>query len=430
MKKVAAVTFGCKVNQYETACILDDFKNAGYEISDFNKPADIYIINSCTVTNRTDYKSRNAIRKALDFKKNNSDVKVIVTGCYVQRNADKVRELGPVDLVIDNNNKGKILTSLQTETEQFNDIFSAEKFTELSTSNVLDRSRAFVKIQDGCNYFCSYCAVPYGRGNPRSREPENVIDQVEKLVRSGYKEVVLGGINLGLYGLEKKNGYYLAQLLEDLESLSGLEIIRLSSIEPQLFTEDLLNFFSRSKKLAPHFHIPLQSGSDEILKSMNRKYSVTQFQILLDNILSILPSAAIGLDVITGLPGESEKHFNKTYELLHVLPYTYLHVFSYSVRLGTKAASMDGQIKGDVIKKRNKILTVLSDTKKRIYKENLLSKKILVRGIAEKEVKKYWTALSDHYIRIYFKGNDIAEKSLVQGIADRVFWDGVEIKIK
>jgi len=429
MKKVAAVTFGCKVNQYETACILDDFQQAGYEISDFDKPANVYIISSCTVTNRTDYKSRNAIRKALEFKKNNSDIKVIVTGCYVQRNAEIVKELGPVDLVIDNNKKGSILEAINAETAEFNDIFIAKEFAEFSTSNVLDRSRAFVKIQDGCNYFCSYCAVPYGRGNPRSRDPENVIEQIETLVKTGYKEFVLGGINLGLYGLEKGTGYYLPQLLKDLESISGLEIIRLSSIEPQLFTEDLLEYISGSKKLAPHFHIPLQSGSDEILRRMNRKYSITQFRVLLDNILDVSPTAAIGFDIITGLPGESEKFFNTTYELLHILTYTYLHVFSYSIRPGTKAAKMDGQIKGDVIKKRNKILTALSDSKKRFYTEQLVSKKFSLRGIAEKEIKGYWTALSDHYIRIYFKDKNIVEKNLVHAVAKRVYSDGVMVDL-
>jgi len=302
MKKVAAITFGCKVNQYETACILDDFQKAGYEITEFKNLADVYIINSCTVTNRTDYKSRNAIRKALEFKKNNPDIKVIVTGCYVQINREKVKELGPVDLIVDNNQKNRIFDFLNNDLPEFTDIFSVFDFAELSTANIPDKARAFIKVQDGCNYFCAYCTVPYGRGNPRSRDPMNVIKQVETLVASGYKEFVLGGVNLGLYGLEKQDKYHLPELLKDLEQIEGVEIIRLSSIEPQLFNDELFNYLRDSKKIAPHFHIPLQSGSDTILKRMHRHYRVMEFRLLLEKLLELFPAAAVGLDIIAGLP--------------------------------------------------------------------------------------------------------------------------------
>jgi threonylcarbamoyladenosine tRNA methylthiotransferase MtaB len=428
MKKVAAITFGCKVNQYETACILDDFQKAGYEITEFKNLADVYIINSCTVTNRTDYKSRNAIRKALEFKKNNPDIKVIVTGCYVQINREKVKELGPVDLIVDNNQKNRIFDFLNNDLPEFTDIFSVFDFAELSTANIPDKARAFIKVQDGCNYFCAYCTVPYGRGNPRSRDPMNVIKQVETLVASGYKEFVLGGVNLGLYGLEKQDKYHLPELLKDLEQIEGVEIIRLSSIEPQLFNDELFNYLRDSKKIAPHFHIPLQSGSDTILKIMHRHYRVMEFRLLLEKLLELFPAAAVGLDIIAGLPGETDKIFRKTYELLLILPVTYLHVFSYSLRPGTRAAGMSGQVKGDIIKARSSLLTELSEAKKRQYIEKLISEKTSLKGIAEKKVKGYWTALSDHYIRFYLKNKNLSEKELATGSAKNALFDGIEVE--
>jgi threonylcarbamoyladenosine tRNA methylthiotransferase MtaB len=428
MKKVAAVTFGCKVNQYETACILDQFRSAGYTIIDFKDKSDVYIINSCTVTNRTDYKSRNAVRKALEFKAADQNVKVIVTGCYAQRNVIEIRQLGPVDLVIDNDNKHKILEYLNNDPPHFTDIFSAVDFAELSTTTMLDRSRAFIKVQDGCNFFCAYCAVPFGRGNPRSRKPEKVVKQVQELVNTGFKEFVLGGINLGLYGKDRSNGYPLTQLLTDLEQTAGLEIIRLSSIEPQLFSDDLLNFLKSSQKTAPHFHIPLQSGSDTILKKMNRHYSVEEFRQLILKILEISPAAAIGLDVIAGLPGETETLFRETLDLINQLPVSYLHVFSYSKRPGTKAAAMKGQISGDIIKQRSTMLTEISAAKKNLYTEKLIKEKLLLKGIAEKKKKEVWTALSDHYIRIYSTEEGVSEKSLLKGKAGKMFKDGIMVE--
>lgn len=427
MKKVAALTFGCKVNQYETACILDQFHSAGYKSVDFKDQADVYIINSCTVTNRTDYKSRNAIRKALEYKRSGSNVKVIVTGCYAQINLSEIEKLGAVDLVVDNNSKQRILEYLDKGFSEFSDIFSAVDFAELSTTTMLDRSRAFIKVQDGCDFFCAYCAVPYGRGNPRSRDPEKVIKQVKDLVDSGYQEFVLGGINLGLYGKEKSDNYLLPQLLADLEKTEGVEIIRLSSIEPQLFNFQLIDFLKKSKKTAPHFHLPMQSGSNHILKKMNRRYTVEELQELVNKILEISPYAAIGLDVIAGLPGETEALFKETVTLLENLPISYLHVFSYSRRPGTKAAAMQDQVRGDIIKQRSRLLTETSNRKKKQYTENLVKEKISLKGIAEKKEQGVWTALSDHYVRIYSSESGATEKSMIGGRAKAYFRDGIKV---
>ncbi|MBC8384283.1 MAG: tRNA (N(6)-L-threonylcarbamoyladenosine(37)-C(2))-methylthiotransferase MtaB [Candidatus Cloacimonetes bacterium] len=412
-KKIAATTFGCKVNQYETSCILDDFIGAGFDVVDFNEPAEIYIINTCTVTNRTDYKSRNAIRKALREKGKNPDVKVIVTGCYSQRNVEEVRKLGDVDLIVGNDQKGKVLEFI-TDWERFNrveaypinDVLKSVEFEEISTNSMIDRTRAFIKIQDGCDYYCSFCAVPFARGHSRSRKKENVLDQIEKLVKNGFKEFVLGGINLGLYGREKEEKYFLSDLLFNIENIEGVELIRLSSIEPQLFTDDLIKFLKNSKKICPHLHIPLQAGCDELLKTMKRNYSTTEFVEVIQILHRTIPNLAIGIDVITGFPGETNELFNNTEKFLSELDFTYLHVFSYSRRPGTKAAEMKNQVNGRKINYRSNRLIDLSKNKTEKYLEKILKNKIVLSGIVENQIDGYWTALSDHYLRIYLKNND------------------------
>ncbi len=428
-KKVTAITFGCKVNQYETSCILDDFIQAGYRIVDFNQAADVYIINTCTVTNRTDYKSRNAIRKALTQKEKNSTIKVVVTGCYSQRNYEEIRKLGNVDLIVDNNSKSKILECInQVNVNQFRDILKAPEFEEHSTTTMIDHTRAYIKVQDGCDYYCAYCAVPYARGHARSRKKENVLKQIQKLTEEGYREFVLGGINLGLFGRERSDGYYLSHLLKDIEDIEGVKLIRLSSIEPQLFTDDLLSFFEESKKICPHFHIPLQTGCNELLKKMGRKYSTAEFEEVMQKIKRIFPNAAIGIDVIAGLPGETDIFFSETYNFLSSIDFTYLHVFSYSRRPGTKAAEMPGHIHGKIIKERSNKLTNLSEKKLKEYIKFIVKNKVALRGIIEKKTKNYWTALSDHYVRVYFKSDEDIEKEYLHFFPVCKKYDGLEVR--
>jgi len=429
-KTIAGITFGCKVNQYETSCILDDFIKAGYCVVNFDQPADVYIINTCTVTNRTDYKSRNAIRKALVQKGKNTKVKVIVTGCYSQRNYDEIRKLGNIDLIIDNNSKGKILELInQVNINQFRDILKAPEFEELFTSTMIDKTRAYIKVQDGCDYYCAYCAVPYVRGHSRSRKKENVLNQIQKLTEEDYKEFVLGGINLGLYGQEQNDNYFLSHLLTDIEKIEGVKLIRLSSIEPQLFSDDLLNFFRKSKKICPHFHIPLQVGCDEMLSHMGRKYTINDFSSTIQNIRSIFSAAAIGIDVITGLPGETEKLFHKTQKYLASLDFTYLHVFSYSRRPGTKAEKMSGQVHGTDIKRRAKLLTRLSAKKTQEYADFINNNNIRLRGVIENKSNRFWTALSDHYVRVFLQSKTELEKKYLHFLPLQKRLDGVEVKL-
>ena len=427
MKKVASITFGCKVNQYETSCIVDEFTQAGYKTTEFVKPANIYIINTCTVTNRTDYKSRNAIRKALAQKQKNPSIKVVVTGCYSQRKKEEIEELGEVDLIVDNNSKSRIFEKLNSDYDLFKDIKNQHNFDEISTTKMLDKTRAFIKVQDGCDYFCAYCAIPYARGRSRSRSKKNILDQIEKLVDKGYNEFVLGGINLGLYGVEAD--YSLAKLLYEIEKINGVDLIRLSSIEPQLFTKELLEYFTKSNKICHHFHIPLQAGCDELLEEMGRRYSTEQFQNTIDKIRKIFPDVAIGIDVIAGLPGETEEFFQKTHNFLSNLKFTYLHVFSYSKRSGTRAEKMKGHVNGNIIKHRSNELISISNVKLAEYTDFILNNNIKLKGVIEQKIDDHWTALSDHYVRVYVKSDENLEKKYLHLNPISKKYDGIEVKI-
>ena len=427
MKKIASITFGCKVNQYETSCIVDEFTKEGYQTTEFVMPADVYIINTCTVTNRTDYKSRNAIRKALVQKQKNPSVKVVVTGCYSQRKKEEIEELGEVDLIVDNNSKSKIFEKLNSGNQQFRDIKDQHNFDEISTTKMLDKTRAFIKVQDGCDYFCAYCAIPYARGRSRSRNENNILDQIKKLVDNGYKEFVLGGINLGLYGAELD--YSLAKLLYEIEKINCVELIRLSSIEPQLLTDELLEYFTESKKMCHHFHIPLQVGCDELLSKMGRRYSTEQFLNTIEKIRKIFPDVAIGIDVIAGLPGETEDLFQKTHNFLSNLKFTYLHVFSYSKRSGTRAEKMKGHVNGNIIKHRSNELISISNVKLAEYTDFILDNNIKLKGVIEQKIDDYWTALSDHYVRVYVKSDKNLEKKYLHLNPISKKYDGIEVKI-
>lgn len=432
MKTIAAITFGCKVNQYETSCILNEFIQNGYKHVGFDQPADIYVINSCTVTNRTDYKSRNALRKALEQKEKNPKVRVVITGCYSQRNRDEIMKIGDVDLIVDNNQKSKIFTLIKKNRNLpgFQNLAGLDDtFDEHSTTQMIDHTRAFIKVQDGCDYYCAYCAVADARGPSRSRDKEKVLDQIRILTEKGYREFVLGGINLGLYGKEKNENYFLADLLEDMEKIEDVKLIRLSSIEPQLFTDDLLQYFKKSTKICPHFHIPLQAGCDELLTKMGRKYSTSEFTQTIQRLSTIFPDCAVGIDVIAGLPGETEMLFQKTYDYLNSLDVTYLHVFSYSRRPGTRAAEMPNQVNGKIINQRSNILTQLSQQKTKKYILEILESQTKLRAVIEQKKDGFWTALSDHFIRIYLSSERNLEKKYLHFLPVKKRFDGLEVKL-
>lgn len=421
MKRIAIATLGCKTNAYESAAIAAGFEREKVKLVPFNSEADIYVINTCTVTGRTDFKSRNLIRKALARKEKDPRVKVVVTGCFAQRAPNEIRDLGDIDLIADNQNKADIASLLQDQDYVFQDIMDCENFLHRPVKGMLDRSRAFQKIQDGCNYRCAYCAVPLGRGNSRSASFEDVVSQARLFVENGYREIVLGGVNLGLYKDGKRN---LADVVEALQEIDGLELIRLSSIEPELFHPDILSRASRCDKLCPHFHIPLQSGSDNVLKRMGRSYDVESFEGLIQRILHSFPNAAIGLDVIAGFPGESEAEFEVTLRLLESLDLAYLHAFTFSRRPGTKAYSLPGQISNQEKNRRVNLLTELSDHKKRSYTQKLIQNKVSLRALCERLSGALATGLSDHYIRVY-SSDSIKPGEIIRGRASRIKEEGI-----
>lgn len=401
MISVAIATLGCKTNACESATIIGQFTPEDCRVVPFEEAADIYIINTCTVTNRTDFKSRNLIRKALERKAADPAVKIVVTGCYAQRSAEEVRGMGDIDLIVDNQNKLDVASLLTNEDYRFLDIMVAEEFAFRPVQRMVEHSRAFQKIQDGCDFYCSYCAVPHARGHNRSAKFADVLAQARLFVASGYKEIVLGGVNLGLY---RDGEHGLAEVVEALEQIDGLELIRLSSLEPQLISASLLDIISGCSKLCHHLHIALQSGCDSVLQRMQRHYQTADISALVEDLLQRLPDLALGFDVITGFPGETEEEFEATYRFLDSLPFTYLHVFSYSQRKETPAATLPGQIHGQVKTQRTKRLSSLSDAHKQSYLQRLIRDRVALRGVCEAHTKGYSTFLSDHYIRGYSRG--------------------------
>lgn len=366
--KAAFYTLGCKVNSYETEVTINDFKKAMYDIVPFEEKADVYVINTCSVTNTSDQKSRKIIREAI---KKNKDAIIVVMGCYSQIKHNTLKEIDGVDIIIGTNYRTKILDFIEKYKKNKEKIIKIDDVNHLKFENMkLDKfenhTRAFVKIQDGCNNFCSYCIIPYTRGNIRSKNKNLVIEEVTNLVNNGYKEVVLTGIHTGHYGLDLEN-YDFSDLLNELEKIEGLERIRISSIEIKELNEKFINTLKNSKKIVNHIHIPLQSGCDKILELMNRRYNMEFYFNKIEEIRKIRPDIAITTDVIVGFPDESEEDFNITKENIKKLKFTELHVFPYSKRENTKAANMKNQIDGNIKKERVRELINLSNDLKNEY---------------------------------------------------------------
>ncbi len=416
MKTIAVATLGCKTNQYETEAVLNQFIKSGYKLVEFFQSADIYLINTCCVTNRAEYKSRYLVRKAIAQKK--SDTKIVVVGCYVENEPDFFAQLNNSILTFTNNEKAQIFDCIVNNSVKDKTINLSNKFVELTTDKFYLHTRVPIKVQDGCDFFCSYCILPYVRGKPRSRKPENVIRQVEKLVKNGVKEIVLTGINLGLYGREFDK-YSLIDLIEDLSSKTNIQRIRLSSIEPMFFNERLVEYISNNEKICHHFHIPLQSGSDKVLKNMNRCYTTDDFQKIIYNIKHKIPDAAIGCDVIVGFPGETDKEFEKTFAFLDRLDISYLHIFRYSPRLNTSSAKM--KWKSDGIKNRQRMhrLMKLNHEKKMKYCNFLIDNQIPLKAVLETNKDGYWTSVSDHYVRVYLRDKNAKKGELKNLVAKK-----------
>lgn len=363
MKKVAFHTLGCKLNFAETSAIKRQFSDHGYEIVGFGDHADIYIINTCSVTQDANRDCRKTVRKAL---RTNPNGFVAVVGCYAQLEPEEIAEIDGVDLVLGADYKfdlfelaGQIEKKDNTVIHH-SDVNEAVDFHHSFSSN--DRTRAFLKVQDGCDYKCAFCTIPLARGKSRSPAISEILAQARKVIDEGYKEIVLTGVNVGDFG--KQTGETFLDLLKNLDELDGLNRIRISSIEPNLLSDEIIDFVARSRCVQPHFHMPLQSGSDEVLKLMRRRYRSELYQQRVEHIRSVMPDACIGVDVITGHPGETEKLFNDSFEFINSMPISYLHVFTYSERPNTKAVEMDGIVPVKERRNRTHKLRRLSDKKR------------------------------------------------------------------
>ncbi|MFA8342709.1 MAG: tRNA (N(6)-L-threonylcarbamoyladenosine(37)-C(2))-methylthiotransferase MtaB [Rhodothermaceae bacterium] len=378
MKKVAFHTLGCKLNFAETSTIGKQFLDDGYQITDFNSPADVYVINTCTVTDGADKECRQIIRRA---QRNNPDGFIIVTGCYAQLRSDEIVEIEGVDLVMGSNDKYDIISHINQTKNAYPDVYVTpfEEITEFHSSYSTDadsRTRAFLKIQDGCDYKCTYCTIPKARGKSRSATEAKLLTEFKQLLAKGYKEIILTGVNVGEYG--RDTGTSLSELLKKFIAVEGEFRIRISSIEPNLLTDEIIELTASSDKLCNHFHIPLQSGSNVVLRNMKRRYMVKKFISRITKINETIPNAGIGIDVIVGFPGETDEEFEKTYQLLSELKYSYLHVFTYSERPNTEALKIADVVPVRTRKERNGKLRELSQEKLRKFHQSLESKTLSV----------------------------------------------------
>ena len=401
--KVSFFTLGCKVNLYETEVVMNLFKKKGYTIVPFDKKADVVVINTCSVTNTSDKKSRNIIRKAI---KNNKNAIIVVMGCYSQVRSDSIKEIDGVSIIIGNTNKSKVVELVEEYLKNNKKILRIDNimdvpFESMSLDHFETKTRAFVKIQDGCNNFCSYCIIPYTRGNIRSKDKNCVLEEVNCLVNNGYKEIVLTGIHTGHYGKDKYD-YDFSDLLNELCKIDGLERIRISSIEITELDDKFLETLKNNKKIVDHIHIPLQSGCDKTLKEMNRKYDTKYYYEKIDKIRNIRPNISITTDLIVGFPNESEGDFNKTYEFLNKINFSKIHVFPYSRRKGTKADLMDNQIDEEIKKERVKKIMELSKKLELNYMKKFLNKDLEI--LVEKIENDVIFGHTSNYIGIKKKG--------------------------
>ena len=408
MSTVAFHTLGCKVNHYETEAIWQLFKDANYERVEFETNADVFVINTCTVTNTGDKKSSQIIRRAI---RQNPDAVVCVTGCYAQTSSAEIMEIPGVDIVVGTQDRHKLLDYIQQfqdERQPINGVGNIMKnrtYEELEVPYFTDRTRASLKIQEGCNNFCTFCIIPWARGLMRSRDPEKVVEQATQLVNSGYKEIVLTGIHTGGYGQDLKN-YNLAQLLRDLDTIEGLERIRISSIEASQLTDEVIDVIGNSNKVVRHLHIPLQSGSDDVLKRMRRKYTMAHFSERLTKLHQALPDLAVTSDVIVGFPGESEDEFQETYDFIVNHHFSELHVFPYSPRIGTPAARMDNPIDEETKNVRVHKLISLSNQLAKEYASKFEDEVLEVIPEEMGEEPHTLVGYADNYMKVRFEGDD------------------------
>ena len=420
MKKAALHNLGCKVNAYETEAMQHLLEEAGYEIVPFTQKADVYVINTCSVTNMADRKSRQMLHKA---KKNNPDSIVVATGCYVQTSEKEVLNDLSVDIVIGNDRKHDLVRlleeySLDRVNDTVDDINDGKHdFEELFIDQTKEHTRAFIKVQDGCNQFCSYCIIPYARGRVRSRRFENVIAEVERLAANGFKEVVLTGIHLSSYGVDFEEATGLLELIQAVNAVNGIERIRLGSLEPKIVTEHFASELSKLDKICPHFHLSLQSGCDATLKRMNRKYTTKEYERGCELLRKYFVHPAITTDVIVGFPGETEEEFEQTKAYLEHIHFYEMHIFKYSKRKGTRAAVMPDQIDEQIKAARSEKLIALGHDMSKEFRKFYIGKneEALFEEKAVIGDKEYFVGYTKEYVKVAKKTDENLENQIVSG---------------
>ena len=428
-RKVAFHNLGCKVNSYEMDVMLQELKNKGYEIVPFEEKADIYIVNTCTVTNIADRKSRQMLHKA---KKTNPEGIVVAVGCYVQSDTQGAREDDAVDLIIGNNKKKDLVSILENymngvEEETVIDINHTDEYEEMKLTGTQEHTRAYIKIQDGCNQFCSYCLIPYARGRVRSRKSEDIVEEITGLAQAGYQEFVLTGIHISSYGIDfeekgravygAETNWHLLKLLQEVDKIPGVTRLRLGSLEPRLITEEFAHGIEQLKTICPHFHLSLQSGSEATLKRMNRHYTPEEFKQGVALLRSTFEHPAITTDVIVGFPQESEEEFEETRQFLDEICFYEMHIFKFSKRKGTRAAVMEGQIPEKDKTKRSNILLNMEKEQSREFRFYYLGKEeeVLLEEKKEIEGKEYWIGHTREYVKVAYLSDEDCRNKLVSG---------------
>lgn len=402
--------YGCKVNQYETNAMKQKFIDNKYIIVDFEEIADIYIVNTCTVTNMADKKSRQILRRAKQINPNSI---LVIVGCYVQVGKKELERIDEIDLILGNNEKNDIVEYVKKYKEKqviVSDINKQKEYKDFGKTTYTEKVRAFIKIQDGCNNFCSYCIIPYARGRVRSRKIENIVNEIKDIAQKGIKEIVITGIHIASYGIDFKEEIGLIDLLKEINNIKGIERIRLGSLEPKLITQRFVEDLRKIEKICNQFHMSLQSGCDETLKRMNRKYTTQDFEKGVQILKKSYPDLLLTADIIVGFPGETEKEFDTTYEFLKKIGFYKIHTFKYSKRKGTVAEKMPNQITNKIQEERSKKIIELSNEMQNIYNNNYIGKKVQV--LFEEKEGEYYKGHTTNYMMIQVKSNENLENKI------------------
>ena len=409
-KTVAFYTLGCKVNQYETNAMEQQFIKNGYEIVNNTEKADIYIVNTCTVTNMAERKSRQMLRRAKEI---NQSAIIVVCGCYAQVAKNELEKIPEIDIILGINEKNNIVEIVEkyiqehSIKEEVEDVSKQNEFLDFGDVTYTEKNRAVVKVQDGCNMFCSYCIIPYARGRIRSRKIESVVSEIEKIAQQGIKEVVITGIHVASYGKDfdetSNKKIRLIDLLEEINKINGIERIRLSSLEPTIVDEEFTKRLSKLEKICDHFHLSLQSGCDETLKRMNRKYTTSRYKEATDILIQHYPNVSFTTDVIVGFPGETDEEFDKTYEFLKSIDFYRMHIFKYSPRRGTVAEKMPNQVDGNIKEKRSNKLIELSNQNENKHNKEYIGKKVKV--LFEEYEEGFFKGHTTNYIMVKVHGD-------------------------